>query len=177
MPRGIQMHVCAHRALTCAYSGIRKIYFPTLCVAGMRTGCQMQNFVCRRTHRAGASRTAESAQREALAPDAAYWLLIREALPQSLLGRAMRTSLSVARRARRRSTAPLTVHVEALPLLPERRVDGMTAQRVEVSLIFQLMLGTSAGAEYLLASGVAASVALRVLGSQDRRPSLPLVAD
>ena len=48
------------------------------------------------------------------------------------------------------------------------RTDNLTAQRIDVSLILQAMLGTLAAAEYLAAQGVALEVTMRVLS----RPGL-----
>ena len=134
----------------------------------------MLNFVRRRTSRVRPDRPkAEMDIREPLAPDAAWWLLFREGVPPLVIERALRASLSVSRRAWRRSGVRIPIKQPQLTL--DRRVDSVTAQRVEVSLVFQLMLGTLAGVEYLQASGVAEGIATRVLGSQIRRASLPLI--
>ena len=136
----------------------------------------MLNFVRRRTSRVRPDRPkVEMDIREPLAPDAAWWLLFREGVPPLVIERALRASLSVSRRAWRRSGVRIPIEIKQPQLTLDRRVDSVTAQRVEVSLVFQLMLGTLAGAEYLQASGVAECIATRVLGSQIRRASLPLI--
>ena len=136
----------------------------------------MLNFVRRRTTQIEPNRlNAAMDIREPLAPDAAWSLLFGEGLPPLVIERALRASLSVSRRARRRSGVRIPMEIKQPQLTLERRVDSVTAQRVEVSLVFQLMLGTLAGAEYLQASGVAEGIATRVLGSQIRRASLPLI--
>jgi hypothetical protein len=56
-----------------------------------------------------------------------------------------------------RDTAP------AATLRIAGRPDFLTAQKVEVGIILQAMLGTSAAAEYLENNAVAAAVAKRVL--------------
>jgi hypothetical protein len=51
----------------------------------------------------------------------------------------------------------------ATPLRMTGRPDVLTAQKVEVGIILQAMLGTAAAAEYLANNGVDAAVARRVL--------------
>lgn len=45
------------------------------------------------------------------------------------------------------------------------RVDLLTAQKVEVAIVFQKMLGTEDAAAYLAENGVSEEVALRVLAT------------
>jgi hypothetical protein len=52
---------------------------------------------------------------------------------------------------------------DSAPLRIAGRPDTLTAQRVEVGIILQAMLGTHAAAEYLKNNDVPRSVALRVL--------------
>ena len=67
------------------------------------------------------------------------------------------------------SIDPLTLVADGAltPVTPTLRVAGrpdtLTAQKVEVGIILQAMLGTPAAAEYLDNNAIARSVALRVL--------------
>ncbi|TSD72511.1 hypothetical protein FFI39_016880 [Janthinobacterium sp. KBS0711] len=55
-----------------------------------------------------------------------------------------------------------------------RRIDALTAQKIDVAIIFQEMLGTAVAAKYLHTNGVPLSVALRVLVCERRKdPSSP----
>ena len=55
-----------------------------------------------------------------------------------------------------------------------KRIDALTAQKIDVAIIFQDMLGTAVAAEYLHENGVPLSVALRVLiHSRRKEPSPP----
>jgi hypothetical protein len=58
---------------------------------------------------------------------------------------------------------------EAEPLRLTARPDLLTAQRIEVAIILQAMLGTPAAAEYLENNGVDPMVSLRVLFQPQRR--------
>jgi hypothetical protein len=53
------------------------------------------------------------------------------------------------------------------------RSDALTAQTIDVAIIFQEMLGTAAAAEYLRGNGVPLSVALRVLVHARRKDPSP----
>lgn len=58
----------------------------------------------------------------------------------------------------------------ARPLTPQTlRGDKLTAQRVEVGMIFLEMLGAEDAAEYMLANAVPADVVARVLAHPQRR--------
>lgn len=52
-----------------------------------------------------------------------------------------------------------------------RRTDELTAQRIEVALVYQQMLGTADAAAYLAALGVPETVVRRVLDEGPARPS------
>lgn len=55
-----------------------------------------------------------------------------------------------------------------------KRIDVMTAQKIDVAIIFQEMLGTLVAAKYLHEHGVPLSVALRVLiHARRKEPSPP----
>jgi hypothetical protein len=59
-----------------------------------------------------------------------------------------------------------------MPATPSRmtgRPDALTAQKVEVGIILQAMLGTAAAAEYLANNGVDAAVTHRVLHQRHLR--------
>ena len=49
------------------------------------------------------------------------------------------------------------------------RQDGLTAQKIDVGVIFQEMLGTSTAADYLAKNKVPIDVALRVLTKKHRK--------
>lgn len=56
------------------------------------------------------------------------------------------------------------------------RNDILTAQKIDVGIIFQAMLGTISAAEYLRRSGVPLEIALRVLTISHRKiPTPPLL--
>ena len=54
-----------------------------------------------------------------------------------------------------------------------RRIDALTAQKIDVAIIFQEMLGTAVAAKYLHTNGVSLSVALRVLVCERRKEPSP----
>ncbi|WP_070218501.1 hypothetical protein OX462_12570 [Janthinobacterium sp. SUN098] len=54
-----------------------------------------------------------------------------------------------------------------------RRIDALTAQKIDVAIIFQEMLGTAVAAKYLHTNGVPLSVALRVLVCERRKDPSP----
>lgn len=54
-----------------------------------------------------------------------------------------------------------------------RRIDALTAQKIDVAIIFQEMLGTAVAAKYLRTNGVPLSVALRVLIHARRKDPSP----
>lgn len=54
-----------------------------------------------------------------------------------------------------------------------RRIDALTAQKIDVAIIFQEMLGTAVAAKYLQTNGVALAVALRVLVHARRKEPSP----
>jgi hypothetical protein len=58
------------------------------------------------------------------------------------------------------------------PLRVVGRPDVLTAQKVEVAIILQAMLGTIGAAEYLADNAIAMSVSLRVLTQPERRRGL-----
>ncbi|MGK5058973.1 hypothetical protein ACQ4WY_18775 [Janthinobacterium sp. LB2P49] len=53
------------------------------------------------------------------------------------------------------------------------RSDILTAQKIDVGIIFQAMLGTISAAEYLRRSGVPLEIALRVLTISHRKIPTP----
>lgn len=55
--------------------------------------------------------------------------------------------------------------------MPKERKDHLTAQKVEVALVFQQMLSTAEAQVYLARNGVAASVIERVLFHPEMRRS------
>lgn len=54
-----------------------------------------------------------------------------------------------------------------------RRTDALTAQKIDVAIIFQDMLGTLVAAQYLHENGISLSVALRVLVHARRKDPSP----
>jgi hypothetical protein len=56
-----------------------------------------------------------------------------------------------------------------LPLRTIGRPDSLTAQRIEVALVLNAMLGAAAATDYLGKHGVDQQVVLRVLGANGRR--------
>jgi hypothetical protein len=60
-----------------------------------------------------------------------------------------------------------------LKLDRRRRSEALTAQTIDVAIIFQEMLGTAVAAKYLQANGVPLSVALRVLVHARRKDPSP----
>lgn len=111
--------------------------------------------------------------------DRAYWLLIRERVPATVIARVIQGK---KRRARRKDRS----HATSIPNLPgtlrmpmpeDCRIDQLTSQRLEVALVFQSMLGTESAAAYLRNAGVPIWITARVLGSTKRRPSAALVVE
>lgn len=111
--------------------------------------------------------------------DRAYWILIREGVQASVIERVLQGSTERLRRKRSRFSAALCADPGRDPgqQEPRQRIDLLTAQRVEVALVFQSMLGTEPAAEYLRNAGVPVWITARVLGSNRRRPSEPLVIE
>ncbi|TFW20388.1 hypothetical protein E4L96_10480 [Massilia arenosa] len=111
--------------------------------------------------------------------DRAYWLLIREQVPQAVIERVLRGAPGqVRKKDRRHATRQATIQ-EPAPMAgyAERRSDHLTAQRVEVGLVFESMLGEDSAREYFLSSGVPVWVAQRVLATRRKRPSPALVLE
>jgi hypothetical protein len=77
----------------------------------------------------------------------------------------------------KRVPTPLQYHALSALDIPARRAhmlittrhDAVTAQKVEVGIIFQAMLGPSDAKDYMLNNGVPLEVALRVLNQPQRR--------
>lgn len=65
-------------------------------------------------------------------------------------------------------TAEQTQSAPAVSLIPGRP-DLLTAQKVEVGIILQAMLGTQAALEYMDNNAIARTVAARVLNQPDLR--------
>jgi len=65
---------------------------------------------------------------------------------------------------------PATVNPAASPSFPELgRPDSLTAQRIQVGLVLNAMLGASAASDYLNRQSVNAKIARRVLSESGRR--------
>lgn len=114
-----------------------------------------------------------------LGSDRAYWVLIRENVPGSVIERIIKGQDGRLRRKDRRySTRRATINgSEHDPLSDDQRGDQLTSQRIEVALVFKAMLGTDAAAEYLRNAGVPIWITARVLGSAKRRPSPALIVE
>jgi hypothetical protein len=80
----------------------------------------------------------------------------------------METILSPAFDAATNDMAPASGPVGA-SLRLTGRPDALTAQKVEVGIVLQAMLGTTAAAEYFDNNAIARSVALRVLFQPELR--------
>ena len=113
----------------------------------------------------------------ALGSDRAYWMLIREGVPASVIQRVLRGNGTILRQPRGNGAGrtPLLIGRYSASLAADRRHDRLTAQRVEVGLVFQHMLGTEAAAHYLRDARVPVWLTARVLGSARRRPSEQLM--
>lgn len=114
-----------------------------------------------------------------LGSDRAYWILIRENVPGSVIDRILKGKEGRLRRKDRRyATRRASIHgAEQDPLAADQRGDVLTSQRIEVALVFKTMLGTDAAAEYLRNAGIPIWITARVLGSAKRRPSPTLVVE
>jgi len=112
-----------------------------------------------------------------LGSDRAYWILIRENVPASVIDRIIKGKDGRLRRKDRRYVTRRATIAGAgqNPLSDDQRSDQLSSQRIEVALVFQSMLGTDAAAEYLRNAGVPIWITARVLGSAKRRPSPALV--
>jgi hypothetical protein len=113
-----------------------------------------------------------------LGSDRAYWMLIREGAPAHVIQRILEGRKGHVR-SKDHSYAVRRAKVTdaQAAVAPERRVDHLSCQRVEVALVFQSMLSTNAAAEYLRNAGIPIWIAARVLGSAKRRPSRELVGE
>jgi hypothetical protein len=109
--------------------------------------------------------------------DRAYWILIRENVPQAVIGRVLRGEPGRVRRKDRRYATRRATILEPEVAALERRKDHMTSQRIEVALVFESMLGVESAKEYLRDAGVPIWVTERVLTSTKRRPSPVLAAE
>jgi hypothetical protein len=133
-----------------------------------------QLFCCRRTNYVHASYVSAAVRiHRAMGSDRAYWMLIREGVAASVIQRVLRADDNALRQPNREPSGrmPLLVGRHHAALVGNRRADGLMARRVDVGLVFQLMLGTEAAAQYLRDARVPAWIAARVLGSALRRPS------
>lgn len=106
--------------------------------------------------------------------DRAYWILIREKVPASVIERILKGKKGAVRRKDRRYAAG-SRQPDRKRLPAEGRLDELTSQRIDVALVFQAMLGTDAAAQYLRDAGVPVWITARVLGAAKRRPSPELV--
>jgi predicted GNAT superfamily acetyltransferase len=111
--------------------------------------------------------------------DRAYWILIREKIPQAVIERVLRGDPGRVRRKDRRYATRRALIQEPIPTnnLSDLRKDHLTSQRVEVALVFEAMLGLEAAKEYLHNASVPIWVSERVLSSTHRRPSPELVIE
>ncbi|WP_312435317.1 hypothetical protein [Janthinobacterium sp.] len=64
-------------------------------------------------------------------------------------------------------------HTDQLEMDRRRRIDALTAQKIDVAIIFQEMLGTAVAAKYLYENDVSLAVALRVLVHTRRKDPSP----
>ncbi|MBB3224905.1 hypothetical protein [Pseudoduganella umbonata] len=135
--------------------------------------CRRKNYVC------AAYVEAAIYINKAFGSDRAYWILIREGTPASVIERVLKGNESKVRRKDRRYAArrAIVAGPELVQLPVDRRTDTLSSQRVEVAIVFQTMLGTNAAAEYLRNAGVPIWISARVLGSRKRRPSPALVTE
>jgi hypothetical protein len=111
--------------------------------------------------------------------DRAYWMLIREKVPQAVIERVLRGDPECVRRKDRRYATRRETIREPAPAnaTSDLRKDHLTSQRVDVALVFETMLGPEYAKEYLQSVGVPIRVAERVLSSDRRRPSPELVTE
>lgn len=135
--------------------------------------CRRKNYVC------AAYVEAAVHINKVLGSDRAYWILIREGVPASVVERILKGQEgSVRSKDRRYAVRRATICGPEQPDHPlDARRDTLTSQRIEVALVFQSMLGTNDAAEYLRAAGIPIWISARVLGSHKRRPSPALVID
>lgn len=111
--------------------------------------------------------------------DRAYWMLIREKIPQAVIERVLRGDPGHVRTKDRRYATRRETIREPAPThaASDLRKDHLTSQRVEVALVFAAMLGPEPAKEYLQSVGVPIWVTERVLSSNRRRPSPELVTE
>jgi hypothetical protein len=113
--------------------------------------------------------------------DRAYWMLIREKVPQAVIERVLRGDPGCVRRKDRRYATRRATIREPAPAnanaTSDLRKDHLTSQRVEVALVFESMLGLESAKEYLQSVGVPIWVSERVLCSNRRRPSPEFVTE
>lgn len=111
--------------------------------------------------------------------DRAYWILIREKIPQAVIERVLRGDPGTVRRKDRRYATRRATIREPVPTnaTSDLRKDHLTSQRVDVALVFEAMLGPESAREYLQNVGVPIWVSERVLCSNRRRPLQELVAE
>jgi hypothetical protein len=111
--------------------------------------------------------------------DRAYWMLIREKIPQAVIERVLRGDPGRVRTKDRRYATRRETIREPAPTnaATDLRKDHLTSQRVEVALVFAAMLGPEPAKEYLQSVGVPIWVTERVLSSNRRRPSPELVTE
>ncbi|MBB3220722.1 hypothetical protein [Pseudoduganella umbonata] len=135
---------------------------------------------CRRTNYVHAAYVEAAIHiNKVLGSDRAYWILIRENVPASVIDRIVKSQDGRLRRKDRRYAArrATITGAEQDPLFDDQRGDQLTSQRIEVALVFKTMLGTDAAAEYLRKAGVPIWTTARVLGSAKRRPSPAIVVE
>lgn len=133
--------------------------------------CRRQNYVC------AACVEAAVHINKVLGSDRAYWILIRERVPAEVIERILKGQEGRVRRKDRRYATRRETIAGAELLPTDARTDTLTSQRIEVALVFQLMLSTNEAAEYLRNAGVPIWISARVLGSKKRRPSPGLVLE
>jgi hypothetical protein len=131
---------------------------------------------CRRLNYVGAAYVEAAIRIDAMfGSDRAYWILIRQGVPAAVVERVLKGAPRERRHKTKRYATARDAGDAATPA--DSRADTLNAQRVEVALVFQSMLGTAAAAEYLRNAGVPVWISARVLGTNRRRPSVPLVVD
>lgn len=135
---------------------------------------------CRRTKYVQAAYVAAAVHiNRVYGSDRAYWMLIREKVPQAVIERVLRGDPECVRRKDRRyATRRATIRQPApANTTTDLRQDHLTSQRVDVALVFGAMLGLESAKEYLQSVGVPSRVAERVLCSNRRRRSPELVTE
>jgi len=114
-----------------------------------------------------------------LGSDRAYWILIQERVPADVIARILSGEEGrVRHKDRRYATRRATINgPEPSVSRSDLRVDHLTSQRVDVALVFELMLGMEAAAEYLRSAAVPVWVTERILSSTRRRASPEIVVE